>query len=76
MASREYSLAAHANALSTTLDIPFGAAWRVVNCLHKYTYQSRAEALDHIRDSGYRAYQCDICNKWHITTKGEDWNQS
>ena len=72
MASADYAKAAHAHAIAVNLDIPFGAAWRIATCLHKRSYRTKEEADEDAEKWGQRAYKCDICTGWHVTSKVDD----
>lgn len=75
--SKKYGLAYRAHCISNALSIPYGAAWRVANCLCKVSYETQEEAD---RAAKYwtasaapqDSYECDICGKWHLTAIREE----
>ena len=67
-AGSEYYRAERAHMIAESLGIPFGAAWRVMNCVCKRTYDSEADATAEAEKWGQEAYRCDICGKWHART--------
>lgn len=70
--NRPYVRAARAHDIAETLDIPFGAAWRVANCVMKAAYATEEDALlvaDRWRGSRPQTpYRCDICGRWHLAS--------
>lgn len=45
----------------------------VRNCLSKKTFATRGEAKsdDLVRKRACKAYRCNLCDRWHLTTRGK-----
>lgn len=68
MRNREYAIASRAHEIATSLDIPFGAAWQVAQCLAKASYETREDAQAVAARYGQRVYECPICGRFHASS--------
>lgn len=68
---KDYAKACCAHQIANTLNIEFGAAWRVSQCVNKMRFNTEEEAWEAAEKwSGtcpQRPYKCDICSRWHLT---------
>lgn len=70
--NRPFARAARAHDIAEALNIPFGAAWRVANCVMKSAYATEEDAAfvaNRWKDSHPQTpYRCDICGRWHLSS--------
>ncbi len=67
-----YKVAARAHSMAMNLDIPFGAAWQISQCMSKAKWKTEEEAQEVADKYGQKVYRCDICDMWHCSSRHDE----
>ncbi len=67
-----YKIAVRAHSIAKKLDIAYGAAWQISQCMSKARWKTEAEALDNAKKYGQAVYHCDICDGYHCSSRHEE----